>query len=157
MYQTIIAPQTRTLIKNTAKALLFAGQAVKPSDVAKMANVSLHGKDVQKLIDELYEADVQIRRKIVAEGFYVTFTYSRLKKMPKYVAPVLPFGNIATLDLTKYDQRLYVAYDGTGVYPAALFNTQDKYEARNLYKSLVVHVKHNDVRMTRLATYIKAN
>ena len=164
MYQQLNI-QTKTLLKNTAKALLHDGKSITPTEVAKVAHVSVHGKVVQDLIDELYEHDLHMRRAITTEGFHITFSYSRINEVPVKVATPRPvtlmdafgtFGFISTLpSLAEYNQKLYVAYDSNteGAEPA-LFDTEDKYEARTQYKALT-GVKHNEVRMTRLETFLK--
>lgn len=151
MYQTTLLPHTQTLLKSTALALMASGITVKPTDVMKVAKVHAHPNAVRELIDELYDNDLHIRRQITTEGIHVTFMYSRLKELPKKVVPELKFGYVSNLDLTQYNQSLYVAY--TNDLSPALFNTEDKYEARNQYKALT-GAKHNDVRMTKLATFI---
>jgi hypothetical protein len=161
-----LTPQTQILVKNTAKALLAAGQTVKPSDVARYAKVQ-HSRAIQDLIDEIYENDLQIRRQITTEGFHITFAYTRV--VPKVVEPEkeivslnpkvhhVHVGFTAELDLSECNPNFYVAYAHN--LPPALFDTTDKYVARTKYKELLasveLNVRHNDVRMTRLETFLK--
>ena len=148
-----IQPSAKSLIVNATKFLLEKGKPFRPSDIKTITKSTLPIPIIQGVMDELHARDLTIRRNITTEGVHITFTYSRVITKP-IEQPKPEFGFITNLDLSKYDSNLYVAYHSHGEYPAAIFNTTDKYDARNQYKALT-GVRHNDVRMTKLETYLK--
>lgn len=154
MYYSAITPQAKALIQLTSLALLHDGIEVKPSAIKNLTGSTLPVPVIRTLIDELYEQDVTIRRKLISDGDKLTFLYTKQKHLP---APQLKYGYVAGLNLTKYDPNIYVAYHALSQFqPAAIFNTTDKYTARNFYKLLVgPSVKHNDVRMVKLSSFLK--
>lgn len=157
MYYSTVTPAAKALIQQTSLALLSDGCEIKPSTIKSLTGSTLPIPVIRTLIDELYEKDVTIKRKLTTEGQLLTFLYTKQKALPASQAKALKYGYIVDLDLTKYDPNIYVAYHKYSQFvSAAIFNTTDKYTARNFYKSLAgPSIKHNDVRMVKLSSFLK--
>lgn len=69
-------------------------------------------------------------------------------------------GTFATSFLQTLDPTLYLAFEKDKMVEAILFSTKDKFDARKLYKSYIEinklpKVKHDDIRMIQLGTFLK--
>jgi hypothetical protein len=116
--------------------------------------VRLQFDEVRKAAEKVYNQNLRVRRKPFSNGRYVEFEYFLLPEE----APKEGFFSQVKAYLFKLDKNSIIAYDSKKRVEPYVFNSGDKLAVRKKYRTLngvKGVVKHEDVRMVKVETYLK--